>query len=125
MKRKVYVMFLCSVLGVIGASLVEKRAQAQGQGQVKPVVIGVDANGIPTVSPGTVTLSTANGDTVRWFSSGISFQITFPSGSPFVNSSFAGSNVLSGAIQHGSTGPYNYTVTVGNKSKIGSVVWGN
>jgi len=86
-----------------------------GGPSVKLITIGVDAQGDPTCTPMEVDIWSTLGDTVKWMSSGITFLITFASGSPFAETHFSGPIVSSGAIQAGASGGYKYSVNVGGK----------
>jgi len=86
-----------------------------GGASVKLIVVGVDAQGNPTVDFANVDLWSTLGDQCKWVSSNISFQINFAAGSPFGASKFSGTSVASGALQPGATGAYKYSVQVGSK----------
>ncbi len=87
-----------------------------GGSSVKLVMVGVDAQGNPTVDHADIEIWSTAGDQVKWMSAGIPFLITFAAGSPFAQSSYSGPSVLSGAISSGATGPYKYSVKVGVKT---------
>lgn len=86
-----------------------------GGPSVKLVTIGVDAQGNPTANPMDVDLWSTVGDTMKWVSSGIAFQIAFDSGSPFSQSTFSGPSVASGGIRTGVSGSFKYSVHVNGK----------
>jgi len=86
---------------------------------IKQVQVSCNAQGSPVVNIPDVTLWSPDGDQMQWLGNG-PYEVHFPSGTPFANSSFncpAGSStpLSSGPIQQGATGVYKYNVRIGTK----------
>jgi hypothetical protein len=86
-----------------------------GNSAEKLITVAVDGQGNPTVDQDSVDLLSTSGETCRWVSANIPFRIIFAANTPFAASSFSGPSAPSGAIKPGATGPYKYSVQVGNK----------
>ena len=54
------------------------------------ITIGVDAQGNPTCTPMDTDIWSTLGNTVKWISASLGFEIVFTAGSPFAQSRFSG-----------------------------------
>ncbi len=115
MQRDLFTIVGTLVIGLLAWYSYPSSAHAQGGGSVNVIVVGVDGNGNPTVDKPSADIWSTNGDTVKWTSNNIPFTVSFGLNTPFAYSTYIGPTANSGAIQHGFSGAYKYSVQVGTK----------